>query len=219
MNWTGDIPALSVLEPSARTRLDRLSPMDVPQGTVLFSPGDAVKGYVILLAGRIGVNLLGPTGREIRLYDVEPGQSCIQSTLGLLGGDAYTGEAVTDAASRLVLLPRVEFLSLLETSPGFRGLVFSAFAHRMQNMMHLIENVSFLRVEVRLAALISERAGGTGTLTMTQAEMASAIGTAREVVSRRLDKMARAGLIAQERGQLRILDRTALDHLIQSPAM
>lgn len=219
MSWTGEVPALAGLEKSALHRLDQFQPMDISEGTVLFSPGDAVRGYVILLSGRVGVHLLGPTGRDIRLYDVEPGQSCIQSTLGLLGGEAYSGEAVADCASRLVLLPRTDFLSLLDISHAFRNLVFTAFAGRMQKMMHLIENVSFLRVEVRLAALIAERADGAGILTMTQAEMASAIGTAREVISRRLDKMARAGLIEQERGQLRILDRPGLDHLIRSPAV
>jgi CRP/FNR family transcriptional regulator len=219
MSWTGTDPALVKLDDAARAALDRLAPVDVPEGAVLFSPGDAVRGYVIVLSGRVAVHLVGPTGRDILLYEVAPGQACIQSTLGLLGGEDYTGEATAEVPTRLVLLPRDLFLSLTDTSPGFRRMVFTAFAERMQAMMQLIENVSFLRVEQRLAALILERAGADGVLRMTQAEMATAIGTAREVVSRRLDRLARAGILAQERGLVRIRDRTALAQQAQSPAM
>ena len=219
MSWTGQDPALGALEAPARALLDGLSPQDVPAGARLFSPGEAVKGYVIVLAGRVGVYLIGPSGRDILLYEVAPGQSCIQSTLGLFGGDAYTAEATAEVATRLVLLPRTGFFALLDMSPEFRRIVFQAFAGRMQSMMQLIENVSFLRVEARLAALLLARADAGGQLEMTQAEIATAIGTAREVVSRRLDRLARAGCIVHERGRVQITDRAALAHLAQAPSV
>ena len=219
MNWTGEDPALAALEAPARSRLEAISPIDIPRGHILFSPGEAVKGYVIMLSGRVEVYLLGPNGRDILLYAVVPGQSCIQSTLGLLGGDAYTAEAVAEADSRLVLLPRSTFFQLLDMSPQFRRMVFRAFADRMQSMMHLVENMSFLRVEERLAALILTRATPTGLLEMTQADMARAIGSAREVISRRLDKFTRAGLISHERGQVTIRDRAGLENLVRTPTL
>ncbi len=219
MSWTGADPAFSALDPAARARLDALTPMDVPTGATLFSPGESVKGYVIVLTGRVGVFLLGPSGRDILLYEVAPGQSCIQSTLGLLGVDDYTAEAVAASDSRLVLLPRPVFMTLLNDSQGFRQMVFAAFAERMQSMMQLIENVSFMRFEARLANLILNRADARGTVTMTQADMATAIGSAREVVSRRLDKMARAGALTHERGVVHIRDRTALENIAHTPAV
>ncbi|MEZ5768564.1 MAG: Crp/Fnr family transcriptional regulator [Paracoccaceae bacterium] len=219
MSWTGGASELAALEPVARGVLDRLGPTEVPQGAVLFRPGETVKGYVIVLTGHVGVSLLGPNGRDILLYEVAPGQSCIQSTLGLLGGDDYSAEAVATAPTRLVLVPRPVFLELLDTSPAFRKVVFAAFAERMQAMMQLIETMSFMRVEARLAALILERAGEDGVLAITQAEIARAIGTAREVVSRRLDKLAQTGAIRTGRGEIRVRDRTALEALAASPAV
>ena len=219
MSWTDQDPALAALDAEARAKLDTLTPIEVPKGAVLFSPGEAVQGYVIMLSGRVGVHLLGPTGRDILLYEVIPGQSCIQSTLGLLGGDAYSAEAVATRPSTLVLLPRPVFSTLLDNSHSFRQLVFQAFAGRMRSMMQLIENVSFMRVEARLGALIAERADANGNLHMTQADMATAIGSAREVVSRRLEKMAKAGLLHHERGEVQILDRAALRKMAQSPAV
>lgn len=219
MSWTAGAQELAALEPEARATLERLSPVEVPQGAVLFRPGETVKGYVIVLEGHVGVHLLGPNGRDILLYEVAPGQSCIQSTLGLLGGDDYSAEATVSAPTRLVLLPRPVFLELIDSSPAFRKVVFAAFAERMQAMMQLIETMSFMRVEARLAALVLERADEEGALAITQAEIARAIGTAREVVSRRLDKLARAGAIRAERGLIRVRDRAALEAIAQSPAM
>ena len=219
MSWTGGAQDLAALEPAARAVLERLVPAEVPAGTALFHPGETVKGYVIVLAGQVGVSLLGPGGRDILLYEVAPGQSCIQSTLGLLGGDDYSAEALARRDTRLVLVPRPVFLQLLDSSPAFRKVVFAAFAERMQAMMQLIETVSFMRVETRLAALILERANEGGELAITQAEIARAIGTAREVVSRRLDKLARSGAIHAERGMVRIRDRVALEKLATGPAV
>jgi CRP/FNR family transcriptional regulator len=192
--------------------------MDVPAGTVLFRPGEAVKGYVIVLDGRIGVHLIGPTGRDILLYDVVRGKSCIQSTLGLLGGDDYTAEAVAERSTRLVLLPRATFLDLLGSDAAFRSVVFASFAERMQSMMQLLEKVAFQRVESRLAAWLLSRAEG-GRVNTTQQDIASGIGSAREVVSRRLDALARQGAIAHGRGCVDILDEGLLRRLADDPAL
>ena len=218
MSWTGAVAALSGLAPESRRRLDALGPMEVPAGTVLFRPGDAVRGYVIVLEGRIGVHLIGPTGRDILLYDVVPGKSCIQSTLGLLGGEDYTAEAVAELPTRLVLLPRATFLDLLGSDPAFRALVFAAFAERMQSMMQLLEKVAFQRVEARLAAWLLSRAEH-GAVQATQQDIARGSGSAREVVSPRLDALARQGAIAQARGRVEILDGDALRRIAEEPVL
>src|SRR6056297_790731 len=180
MGWVARAPGLPVLEPEAVDLLDRLTPMRVPAGQVFFHPGATVKGFVIVLKGRVEVFLTGASGREILLYAVEPGQSCVQSTLGLMGGEDYSGEAVARTASEIVLVPRDTFLRLMDDDPGFRGFVFAAFAARLQSMMHLLDRVAFQRIETRLAECLLARAE-SGRLRATHAEIAVMIGTAREV--------------------------------------
>lgn len=209
MSWTEIPPQIAALSPEGRAALAQLAPFEAPRGTVLFRPGEAVRGFVIVLSGRVDVCLTGPTGRDILLYAVEPGQSCVQSTLGLLGGEDYSGEAVTRSDSRLVLIPRTLFLRLMAEEAGFREFVFSAFAQRMQSMMHLLEKVAFQRVECRLAEALLAQSDGD-ILHATHAEIATMIGSAREVVSRRLDALARRGIVALERGAVRLLDRETL---------
>lgn len=213
MGWVECAPDLAALDTKTATELNTLAPMDVPAGAVLFSPGDAVKGYVIVLQGRVSVSLTGASGREMLLYAVTPGQSCIQSTLGLMGGEDYTAEAITDEISRVVLLPKPLFLRLLDDSRSFRALVFAAFASRMQTMMHLLEKIAFQRVECRLAAYLLDRAAPDGQLTATHQDLATAVGSAREVISRRLEAWSRRGWVNTTRGRVEITDYEALKTL------
>lgn len=206
---------LPPLSDDAQRKLAQLSQQDIAKGTSLFHPGDAVQGFVLVKSGRVDVFLTGPTGRDILLYSVAPGQSCVQSTLGLMGGDDYSAEAVTQTDCTLVLVPREMFLHLIHNDAGFRRFVFEAFAKRMQSMMHLVEKVAFLRVESRLAEVLIDLAKG-GSVTATQAELATRVGTAREVVSRRLDALARRGILRLERGRVDILDPAILLSLSQS---
>jgi len=201
-----DLPA------PARTALAALRPVDLPRGHVIFRPGDPAQGFALILSGRVDVFLTGPTGRDILLYTVEPGQSCVQTTLGLLGDEAYTGEAIAATDVTAVLIPRSLFLSLMDSAPPFRAFVFRAFAHRMQTMMHVLEKVAFQRVESRLAQTLIDLAAD-GSVVATHADLATRIGSAREVVSRRLESFVRRGWVETDRGTVRLTDPAALARL------
>jgi CRP/FNR family transcriptional regulator len=211
---TGWLPSarLPDLPAPARAALARLQPVTLPRGHVVFRPGDPVQGFTLILSGRVDVFLTGPTGREILLYAVEPGQSCIQTTLGLLGEDDYSAEAIAATEVNVVLIPRSLFLSLMDDAPSFRTFVFHTFAQRMQTMMHVLEKVAFQRVESRLAQTLLDLATDN-SVTATHADLASRIGTAREVVSRRLESFARRGWVETDRGTVRLTDPAALTRL------
>jgi CRP/FNR family transcriptional regulator len=210
MTWSPDDTALAALDKADKARLATLPAHALPEGTVLFRPGDAVQGYAFVLNGRVDVSLTGASGREMLLYSVEPGQSCVQTTMGLLSDADYSAEAQTTCPTELVLIPRGLFLDLMDRSAPFRALVFGAFAQRMQTMMILLEKVAFTRVECRLAERLIALAGADDTIQVTQADLATQVGTAREVVSRRLDAWARRGIVRTGRGTVTICDKAAL---------
>lgn len=203
------IPGLS---PESSRRLAMLVPAELPKGTVIFRAGEAAQGFSVVLRGRIEVNLTGPSGRAILLYAVEPGQSCVQTTLGLLGGGNYTAEAITALPAEVISIPKALFLDLMDSDAGFRAFVLTSFAQRMQDITRLLERVAFGRIECRLAAelLALEQ---DGLIQITHSELAARIGSAREVVTRRLDGFVRDGWISAERGELRLLDHEALRRL------
>lgn len=214
MSWLDDTD-LATLPEGARRELVRLTPISLPKGADVFHPGETSEGFPVVISGRIEVFLVGPSGRDILLYAVEPGQSCVQSTLGLLGGEPYSGDAIAARDSSVVMIPRGVFLRLMDAAPQFREFVFRAFAERMQSTMYVLEKVAFHRVESRLAEALLDLADGN-RVTATQAELASRIGSAREVISRRLDSFAGRGWVQRERGHVTLTDIAALRRLAQT---
>lgn len=210
MGWAGAL--LPGLDAASIARLDALPAMDLPLGQCLFRAGDHAQGFAMVLEGRVEVTLTAASGREILLYAIEPGQSCIQTTLGLLGDMPYSGEARTVTPARIAMIPAAEFARLIEGSGAFRAFVFRAFAARMGELTSLLEQVAFTRIEARLARALLDLADGA-QVTATHAELATRIGSAREVVSRQLERWAARGLIATQRGQITIRDRAGLERI------
>lgn len=211
--WVDEAGFLAELEPQWRDALNACKPVAIAARTTLFRPGDQAQSFVILLSGRIGVYLTGRNGRELLLYAITPGETCVQTTLGVLGGAPYSGEAVAETDLVAVLIPPAVFERLMAGSAGFRQFVFRAFAARLGDLMFVLEQVAFVKVEQRLAQALLERAGPDGIVSMTHHELAVVIGTAREVISRRLEAMQSKGLISSERGAICILDRPAFSRM------
>jgi CRP/FNR family transcriptional regulator len=151
MSWIDTIDPISA---PVRRRLLSLPEQTVAKGAVLFRPGDAAQGFVMVLSGRIEVHLTGPSGREILLYSVEAGQSCIQTTLGLLGDEPYSGVATTVAETEVIRIPKPLFLRVMDSDPAFRGFVLRSFGQRMGDLTRLLEAVAFGRVDARLAQVL-----------------------------------------------------------------
>lgn len=201
------------LDDVARKTLAQYSANKAPAGHVLFRPGDEICGFVIVVSGRVGVYLTGASGRDILLYEINAGETCVQSTLGLLGTQDYNGEAVAETDVEMVVVPKTVFANLLARSPAFQRFVFQAFAQRFAAVMSVIERVAFVKIEARLAGVLLERADKNNTVHNTHQELATAIGSAREVVSRRLESFSKKGLVELERGEIRLTNQAGLQAL------
>jgi len=213
-NPTANFPALAALEPEAARLFAAARPVTIPAGTVVFQDGSVCANYVLVIEGSIRVQKVAENGREIVLYRVEGGQSCVLTTNCLIGGDDYAAEGVAESVVKALVLPAASFRALLARSDVFRAFVFSAYAARISGLLLLIEEVAFGRVDMRLAGWLAERGGGE--LKATHQDIAVELGTAREVVSRQLKEFERRGWVALGRGRLDILDTTALAALAAS---
>jgi CRP/FNR family transcriptional regulator len=209
-------PSLAGLEPESRRVLaSGLRPVAVPAGTVLFADGTACHSFVLLLEGSVRVQKVAETGREIVLYRVEPGQTCVLTTNCLLAEGLYGADGVAETALRGFTLAPGVFQSLLAASAVFRRFVFSAYATRVSDLLMLIEEVAFGRIDQRLAHHLLSRAvvtdpDGTAVVMATHQDLAVELGTAREVVSRQLKDFERRGWVALARGRVSLLMTEAL---------
>jgi CRP/FNR family transcriptional regulator, anaerobic regulatory protein len=191
------------LREQVRTQL-RMS--TVPAGAVLFDEHQPCLGFPFVLDGAIRVAKPAANGRELPLYRVLPGESCIISSSCLLGHADYNARGVATAETTLALLPRPLFDALL-ADPGFRDFVFHLFAERIADLMQLIEEVAFRKLDQRLAGLLL----GRGRIVRaTHQQLADELGSVREMVSRLLKGFAEQGLVALSREQVEILDAAGL---------
>ncbi len=126
----------------------------------------------------------------------------------------HTGTLTFNRPEALNAIDKAMFMELLTTSESFRSFVFHAFASRMQSIMNVLERVAFITVEERLAGVLLERADDDDLVHNTHQELATAIGSAREVVSRRLELFGRRGLVTLERGNIKLADRDGLLRLM-----
>jgi CRP/FNR family transcriptional regulator, anaerobic regulatory protein len=208
---------IEAFEPDVAEAIGRLPRHKLPAGSVLFRPGDEAQGFVLVAGGAVSVFLTGRNGREIALYDVGPGQTCVQTTLCLLGGSHYSAEARATSDVEIIVVPRGVFTRWVDERPKFRGFVFRAFGARLAEVTAILEQVAFVKIEARLAAELLRRADAEGVVRLTHQELAVGIGSAREVISRRLESLARDGLVSLDRGTVRIVRRNDLLEIADLP--
>ena len=195
-------PALAGL-PDARTgALVRQAALELPAGS---------QGFPLLLAGSIRVVKQSASGRELMLYRVAPGGSCIITSSCLLGRSDYNARGIAETPLRLLLVPAPEFAQLMLDHGPFRDFVFHLFAERIAELMQLVEEVAFARLDQRLARLIV--AQDRAVLNVTHQQLAAELGSVREIVSRLLKGFAEQGLVALGREQLTVTDRAGLQKI------
>lgn len=212
--WLRQFPSLQgVDDPVGRGVLAAAQQMTVPAGVTVFHVGDACNHYLLVLEGSVRVQQVAHNGREIVLYRVQSGQSCILTTSCLLGHDRYVAEGITETPVNAVAIPAGRFLEGIESSPGFRRFVFEGYGQRLADLMLLIEDIVFGRVDVRLAKRLLALADDQGVVHLTHQALASELGSAREVVSRQLKEFEHRGWIALGRGAIKLREPAALQRL------
>jgi CRP/FNR family transcriptional regulator len=181
--------------------------MPIPAGTVIFDENQLCQGFPMLLSGNIRVIKSSPNGRELQLYRVSPGESCILTSSCLLGHTRYSARGIAEQALEMVVLPAPSFHALLEKHASFRDYVFHLFSDRLTDLMQLVSAVAFQKLDQRLAALLVSK---PSPLLVTHQALADELGSAREIVSRLLKGFADQGWVKLAREQIEVTDKTAL---------
>lgn len=217
-DWTSHFPGLRKLQADvADTLVSTGRVVRLPAGTRIFGPGQAPDAFLLLVRGTVRVQQVSDTGREIVLYRVSAGESCALTTACLMGYEDYQAEAVAETDVEAVAIPRATFDDLIARSVEFRRFVFTAFSRRVTDLLRVIEEVAFSRIDVRLAQRLLERANAAGRIDLTHQQLASELGTAREVISRQLNEFQRRGWISTSRGAIDIASLEDLRRLAAVP--
>jgi CRP/FNR family transcriptional regulator len=200
-------PALASLpESTLAAALANAEVVSLAAGTPLFGEGSVCRQFPLVLAGSIRVAKVGE-GRELHLYRVTPGESCVLTSSCLVGGRDYPATGVVESDVRLVVLPKTVFDELVASHPPFRQYVFGLFAERLTDLMALVEAVAFHKLDRRVAATLL---GHGRVVEMTHQQLADSVGSVREIVTRVLRSFVDQGLVKLGRGSIEALDAAGL---------
>ncbi|GGC75924.1 Crp/Fnr family transcriptional regulator [Marinobacter halophilus] len=185
--------------------LDEISTMRFPPGQVLFSAGEHCRGLPLVLGGSIKVQMTGVSGHGIVLYRMGADDICTLSIGCLMTGRGYRAEAVVEEAAEVAIIPKGLFDRLMDQSADFRLAIMESYGRRLDDLMLLVEEVAFHRMDERLEEWLLARATqGQRVLTITHQELGVELGTAREVVSRLLKELERRQQVKLARGKIEL---------------
>lgn len=184
------------------------------RGDYYFHEGDACANIAVVVDGRIRVYKAGESGRVITLYTVESQETCILTTFCLLSDRTYPATALADLDTKAVVFPAPVFRQWMNDWDVIRSFVFTTMSNRVSDMMALIEEITFKKLDRRLVEFLAEQGRKSeGILHTTHEQIAMQIGSAREVISRLLKEFERVGALQLQRGKIILKDMAVLENL------
>ena len=216
-DWTERFDGTRSLPEKVRARLRQVARIRrIAEGEQVFGPSNIPDNLLFLYDGTIRVSQSSEGGREIVLYRVDAGESCVLTTACMLAEEAYNAEGIAETDIVAIALPKPAFDRLVAEEPAFRSFVFAAYSRRLVDLLRVVDDVAFGRIDVRLAERLLSLAGDFREISATHQQLASELGTAREVVSRVLQDFQKRGFIEQSRGKIALTGRQALQALADS---
>ncbi|MCX7561310.1 Crp/Fnr family transcriptional regulator [Sulfitobacter sp. F26204] len=217
IDWTERFQGTKALPRPVRDRLLKVALIrDHKKGYQVFGPENVPDSLIFLYAGTIRVSQTSGNGRNIVLYRVDAGESCVLTTACMLAEEAYNAEGTAENDIKVVVLPKMSFDRLVAEEPAFRSFVFAAYSRRLIDLLRVVDDVAFGRIDVRLAERLLALAGDDREIAATHQEIASELGTAREVISRVLHDFQKRSLVVQSRGRITLSNKSVLRSIANS---
>ncbi|MBV9264946.1 MAG: Crp/Fnr family transcriptional regulator [Acidobacteriaceae bacterium] len=187
-------------------------------GELLFSEGEACTGLHVIVSGKVRIFKSSRTGREQVLAIEGPGASIAE--LPVFDGGTFPASASTVESSEIIFLSRKDFQAACLENPELALKVLQVVGRRLRRLVGIIEELSFTTLRQRLISWLLREAKSRGQrsgaglvldLGVTHQEIASQIGTVRELVSRNMARLQAQGLIQANGAEITIPNTSALE--------
>ncbi len=209
--WLAAFPDLTELEETQRAELLGSTQFSrLRGGDIAYRQGQHCHAYVMCIEGQTRVFKTSESGREILLYQVGPGETCVLTTSCLMAGSPFPAESTAETDVLLAALPASVFHRLMATSPRFRKFVLDNYGDLLSSLITLVDEVAFASLDLRLARRLLAEADARGVVAKTHQQLALDLGSVREVISRYLSEWERMGWVQASRGSIEVKNRLAL---------
>ena len=178
----------------------------IPAGHDVFLEGDSIDAIALLISGVVRVYKIGETGREITLYRFGYGESCILTANAILSQKSFPAIATVESDAEAVMIPADVFRDWVRRYDAWREFVFQLLSDRLSTVMAVVDQVVFQRMDRRVASLLLDQSKVRNPISITHQEIASELGSSREVISRILEDFSQKGVVEVGRGTVEVLD-------------
>jgi CRP/FNR family transcriptional regulator len=179
-----------------------------PAEAVIIEENDYIKNVPIVLNGAIKVFKQDEDGREILLYYIKPGESCVMSFLGAACNGTSKIRAVVEDDAEVLILPVHKAIDLIRDNPSWLEFIFQLYNRRFEELLEVVNAIAFTKVDQRLLEFLKKKAAmsNSSEINITHQQIADGLGTAREVVSRLLKQLEKEGKISLSRNKITLLN-------------
>ena len=176
-------------------------------GTVILDMNAYIKSLPIVLSGNLKVIRTDEEGKEILLYYIKPGESCIMSFLAGIHNDTSKIKAIVEEDAEVLLIPISKASEWIKKFPEWTDFIFALYQKRFEELLEVVNAVAFQKVDVRLLHLLKQKSSlfQSKEIAITHQQLADDLGISREAVSRVLKQMENDKLISLSRNKISLL--------------
>jgi len=213
-----DLGAFHDVSDTGRKLLARgLRYVQCDKGAPILVKGQRVSGAYVVITGQLRVFTLSPDGHEATLYVINPDETCVLALNCIFNDLLYPAWVEAGSDTRVAVITGPVFRALFDTEPSIRNMTVQAFSTVVFRLMSELEGIHSYKLEGRLGNFLVLHASTDGVVRMTQQEIASHLGTSREVIARALGQLASAGLVTTSRNRIAIHDPIELVEGVKGP--
>ena len=174
------------------------------EGDVILSENAYIRAIPIVTSGSIRVMRTDEDGRELLLYYIKAGESCIMSFLGGMHHDTSKVKAIAEEETEILFIPIEKVSQLIKEYPEWLDYIFRLYHKRFEELLEVVNAIAFKKTDERLLNFITRKCelNQSKTLNLTHEQIANELGTARVVVSRLLKQMEDEGLVKLGRNKI-----------------
>ena len=176
-------------------------------GSVILNENSAIRAIPIITRGIIKVMRTDEDGKEILLYYIKAGESCIMSFLGVLHNETSKVRAEVEEDAEILFLPVEKVALFIKEHPQWLDYIFRLYHNRFEELLEAINAIAFKKVDERLLLLLQKIAemNQSKTILITHEQLANKLGTARVVVSRLLKNLEENGVLQLSRNKITLV--------------
>ncbi len=177
------------------------------EGEIILNENAYIRSIPIVKKGSLRVMRTDEEGKEILLYYIKPGETCIMSFLGGIHDDSSKIKAVAEEETEILLVPVDKVSFLIKEYPEWLDYIFKLYHKRFEELLEVVNAIAFKKMDERILQLLREKNKLTGSseINTTHQQLADELGTARVVVSRLLKQMETEGMVKLSRNKISLL--------------